>query len=289
MDDKVDVETQKLDHRMDLQSIFRLGIGNNSRLSANLKLKALSLGWRQKYENKPEYILNLDMSGQNDDENGKKEGDHEIKLHIEQVVNGEFSGVGTGAHVWPAAHILAKHLVRRNIMTKSKRGSGFIEDKVVIDVGSGTGVMAIVTAMLGARLSVATDVESTHSLMLRNIERISSQYSIDPARIQAANFDWIGSADHLPRADIILVSDCILPQLYPIEPLVKALDSLLDDENIAIFSYEARTYPHYNPREKFVELLEKYGLYLSRTIPMEEQDQVYCSEEVELFEVRRKL
>ena len=50
--------------------------------------------------------------------------------------------------------------------------------------------------------------------------RCSQEYSLN--EIKFAEFDWDSAPEHLsPPFDLILVSDCVLPKLYPIEPLVK--------------------------------------------------------------------
>ena len=261
-----------------MRSVFEQGIlfeKGGRRSSDRFKRIALALGWRQKYENKPEYVLELDS--------GKV-------LNIIQIPNGEVNGIGTGAHVWPAAHILAKYLEKRY-------GLGGLAGKEVIDLGSGTGVLAIVAASLGAVNSTATDVESTLSLMKSNCERAKAVLGLNDGSsenegrhdgcLNVASFDWNGSTTDLPTPtpDIVLVSDCILPQLYEIEPLVNALNSLLVKEGaVAFVSYEHRPYPHYHPRQRFEELLSTRGLAME-TIPQEQQHEIYVSDEVELLRV----
>jgi len=226
---------------------------------------AAALGWRQKYENKPQYLLELESG---------------TTLEFDQIPNGETSGVGTGAHVWPAAHVLSKYLEKR----------GGLAGATVVDLGSGTGVCSVVAGALGAAVSVATDVESTAALMRANCARATEQLGLAEDCLRVATFDWTGSANHLPSPDVVLVSDCILPQLYEIEPLVLALKTLLGKKegSVAIVSYEHRPYPYYHPRTRFDELLQKHGLCIARTIPQAEQHDVYVSDEVELLEVRVK-
>jgi hypothetical protein len=101
---------------------------------------------------------------------------------------------------------------------------------------------------------------------------------------------WWGSDTVLPGppADVILVSDCVLPKLYPIAPLVKALDTLLTEpEAVAILSFEKRWYPEYDPKAKFEELALERNLSVE-VVPMEEQDAVYSVEDIQLWRVRRR-
>jgi hypothetical protein len=80
-----------------------------------------------------------------------------------------------------------------------------------------------------------------------------------------------------------------LPKLYPIAPLVDALDQLLlhPQRDVAFISYEHRYYPEYDPRDKFRELCHIKGLQVT-AIPIEEQHPIYSVEEdIELWKVRR--
>ena len=48
-------------------------------------------------------------------------------------------------------------------------------------------------------------------------------------------YDWGGDDDHLaPPFDVIIVSDCVLPKLYPIEPLVDAMKALAGPDTIVL-------------------------------------------------------
>ncbi len=87
--------------------------------------------------------------------------------------------------------------------------------------------------------------------------------------------------------DIIVVSDCVLPKLYPIEPLVDAIDELSGPQTIAYISYEYRYYPEYDPKEFFISLAEDRGLEV-KTIAMQEQHPIYSVDDIEIWEVRRK-
>jgi ribosomal protein L11 methylase PrmA len=104
---------------------------------------------------------------------------------------------------------------------------------------------------------------------------------------------------------VILVADCVLPKLYPIGPLVDAIDELLPhssstndkndnrnspdaaDDGIAILSYEHRYYPDYDPRVKFLELAMAKNLTV-KVIPTDELHPIYCVEDIEIWKVQRQ-
>ncbi len=138
-------------------------------------------------------------------------------INIKQLSNGEESGIGTGAIVWPAAHVLSKIL-------EMEYGQGGLLNRRVCDIGSGTGALGILAAALGAT-AYLTDLECIFFLMEENKRIVCSQNpSIDPNNVIVKLYDWgdTASAEALgPPFDILLVSDCVLPKLYPIEPLVQ--------------------------------------------------------------------
>jgi predicted nicotinamide N-methyase len=159
-----------------------------------------SFKWRQTYLNSDEYLLELN--------NGKT-------LKLQQISNGELKGLGTGSLVWPAAHVLSKYF--------EKSLSYYFPGKSVIDIGSGTGCTGLVAAFLGAKVTL-TDQEPILFLLEKNLEiNLNEALSdIDRNNIIIEKYDWGKCAKHLnPPFDCIIVSDCVLPKLYPIENLIQ--------------------------------------------------------------------
>ena len=83
------------------------------------------------------------------------------------------------------------------------------------------------------------------------------------------------------------MADCVLPKLYPIAPLVQAVDELLcKPKALALISYEHRYYPEYDPRDKFRELAIGRGLdveLVSSTL----HHPVYNVDDIEIWKVYR--
>lgn len=89
--------------------------------------------------------------------------------------------------------------------------------------------------------------------------------------------------------NLILISDCILPQLYPIEPLVETLDVLCHDDTLVLLSYEHRYYREFHPKERFEKLLREHGLEL-KTLDREAcHHPQYQVDDIELWLVSRKV
>jgi predicted nicotinamide N-methyase len=134
-------------------------------------------------------------------------------MTFKQIGNGEMKGIGTGAVVWPAAHVLAKFIECRY----PEGLCGY----TVCDIGSGTGCVGLVAAALGATVTL-TDQNSVEELIAHNIELCTSSHIVPPGRVRFREYSW-GDTPRFVEIpfDIILVSDCVLPKLYPIEPLIE--------------------------------------------------------------------
>ena len=244
-----------------------------------------SLQWRQAHSKDEFYPLALESGA---------------LLRFRQLQAGEVMGLGTGATVWPAAHVLAKYLER-------KFGSGGMKGYRVVDLGSGTGVAGIVAASLGATEVFLTDQEQLLFLMRENANRwerdtmdarvacerttaAANPSAADPVTrdaIHVMTYNWgMEDAQISPPVDIILVSDCVLPKLYPIEPLVAAIDRLSGPETVTIMSYEHRHYQAFDPRRMFEELASARGLFKA-DIPQAQQHPIFSADDIEIWEVRR--
>mmetsp|Transcript_901 Transcript_901/g.1897 ORF Transcript_901/g.1897 Transcript_901/m.1897 type:complete len:425 (+) Transcript_901:142-1416(+) len=144
-----------------------------------------------------------------------------------------------------------------------------------------------------------------------NHDGIYDTMLIDDCPIRAQKYWWgDGTYRNLMSSTednglIILVADCVLPKLYPIAPLVQAIDECLrehDDNNkkgdrrklltgpsssCAILSYEHRYFPDYDPRIEFRRLASERCLDVF-TVPRDAMDPIYSLEDVEIWIVRRR-
>lgn len=174
-----------------------------------------------------------------------------------------------------------------------------------VDLGSGTGVAGIVAAALGAD-AFLTDQEQLLFLMEENAERATRAKARKPEENADASshstnseagafgettvltYDWGMDDERLsPPLDVILVSDCVLPKLYPIEPLVDAIDRLSGPDTVTIMSYEHRHYQAFDPRRRFEELAAAKGL-VKVGIPQARQHPIFSADDIEIWEVRRQ-
>lgn len=260
--------------------------------SAVLQRRSQSLGWRNRYSQNEQYPVSMTVF------------DRVVAFSVRQVQRGEIEGTyGTGATVWPAAMIMLKYLEKNPLLIRGKR---------VVDLGSGTGLTSLAAALLGANHVVCTDgedpvvrlaSENCGQVVLTKLEPSTEEQTTDATSdlikvescpIVVQKYWW--GTQPLPdeSCDVILVADCVLPKLYPIAPLVQAIDELMpkrrgsnSDERVAILSYEHRYFPEYDPRAKFQELAQARGLVVE-TIPNNQLDHVYNVDDIEIWHVTRK-
>lgn len=245
--------------RPSMNDIFQLN--SSTHRSSRVQRIVNSLKWRQQYQTSDTYPYSL--------EDGRS-------IALQQIINGEMKGLGTGAVVWPAAHVLSKYL--------ELHYASQLSSMRVCDVGCGTGCVGLVAALLGADVTL-TDLDCVAKIIESNIE--NARYINPSLRCIYQCYDWDVTAEHLrPPFDLILISDCVLPKLYPIEPLVKAVDRLMNDDSVALFSYEQRLYPYFDPREEFTRLAALYNLHVA-IIPISQHHDFYSSDEIEIWRVTR--
>ncbi|CAM9317144.1 unnamed protein product [Choristocarpus tenellus] len=225
-----------------------------------------SLQWRQAYSNNVHHSLKL-------------ESGHTLRFR--QLQSGEITGLGTGATVWPAAIVLVKYMERRY-------GSKGLQGLRVVDLGSGTGAVGIAAAALGAE-AYLTDQKQLNFLMLENADICSRECGISRKKLHVTEYDWGGDDTQLsPPVDVIVVSDCVLPKLYPIEPLINAIDRLSGSSTVTLLSYEHRYYEGFDPRRKFEELAAACELG-KVNVPQEDHHPIFSADDIEIWEVRRKI
>lgn len=296
--------------RPNMADIFATAIPS-ARQSPSLLKKAQSLGWRNRYsqaELYPVEITPLCFSS-------SSSSSAPITYHVRQVQRGETDGTyGTGATVWPASIVLLKYLEKA-----VSKDPSFLNNKAVIDLGAGTCVTSIATALLGAELVVCTDgndhvVSLASDIVDMACKDMKSSLPLDTKAASSSDARMIGkcemrirkfwwgeddesmldelilrsssSEDSRRYYDMILVSDCVLPKLYPIEPLVLAISALSGPDTVTYLSFEHRYYPKFDPRDRFRDLCQENDLTV-RVIPIEDQDAKYSADDIEIWQVTR--
>lgn len=184
-----------------MKDILSGGVANGLKNSKQQRILQ-NLRWRQAYQHSDHYIYRY--------------RDHPLKLV--QIPNGELKGLGTGTFVWPAAHILAKYLEQMGVLLAGKR---------VCELGAGVGLTGIIAALLGAEVTL-TDTEVILPLLVATVADLSIQLPCELAAhlqgVKVEAYDWnetpVFGHEGKDAFDVLIISDCVLPKLYPINLLV---------------------------------------------------------------------
>ncbi|KAJ3157230.1 hypothetical protein HDU89_002642 [Geranomyces variabilis] len=200
-------------------------------------------------------------------------------------------GAGQGATVWDSALCLAKYIEKR-----AKREPTIFQNARVLEIGSGTGLVGLVVAALGAGTSASvtlTDTPNALLLLKHNVNHLAkmleAQGHARPA-LSSAPLIWGSERDtadlkssHPQLPTHVLLSDCLyVPSLYP--ALLKTLDTVCGPETLVWIAYEKRDFP------AEMEFWKSFGeRFRFSYIREADQDEMYRSEDIFLFEARWRL
>ncbi|KAJ6567171.1 putative methyltransferase-domain-containing protein [Mycena vulgaris] len=146
---------------------------------------------------------------------------------------------GCGGVAWPAGEVLAQYLV--------KQGPNSLQGKNILELGSGTGLVGLVAAMLGGTVWL-TDQAPLLSIMRGNV----AINKLSPLCV-VAELNWGEPipAD-IPRPDLILAADCVyFEPAFPL--LVQTLCDLVSADTEVLFCYKKRR----KADKRFFALLKK--------------------------------
>nr|DBA14511.1 TPA: hypothetical protein GDO54_005466 [Pyxicephalus adspersus] len=194
-------------------------------------------------------------------------------LEIRQLSSGD-----VGCVVWDAAIVLSKYLERRE-----RTEPGLLRGRTVLELGSGTGIVGIMAAALGAQVTV-TDLEDLQDLMSANIDHNAHVIS---GSCQAKVLKWGEEvADSFLSPNYILMADCIYYE-ESLKPLLKTVKDLAGSDTCVLCCYEERTTGK-NPEieKKFFELLKADFEY--EEVPIEKHDEEYRSEDIHILQIYGK-
>jgi len=226
-----------------------------------------------------------------------KESQETVEICVPQRDVGEEAVV-----VWDAGLVLAYYLVKHQ-----KRFRFFDEENPphVVDIGAGTGVVGLVAAGLGAKVTL-TDLPRILPLLEegilanKSVFQDSLQGRYDKRFIRALPLNWgnIGEVNEVSvetkdinekkvvggPPDLIVVSDCVYFEAS-LAPLIFTLRELSKSSNKSVpilLSYEVRDYSLQKKKvkEDFFNLASRY--FLINEIPTKECHPEYASEDIKL-------
>lgn len=202
-----------------------------------------------------------------------------IPVSVGEVGN---SGQGTGLTTWDGSVVLAKYLEHARM--DNLRGARILE------LGSGTGLVGLSAALLGAREVILTDLAYTMDNLARNAEatmRNAAGTGEIECTVHIQVLDWFNPPTDLGSFDFVLASDVVWVEEL-IAPLVSTFDVLLQHSSeratTILMSYQKRSV--ISDQLLFSELdkrgLEKQRVAASKLHPH------FASERIDVWEITRR-
>jgi predicted nicotinamide N-methyase len=191
-------------------------------------------------------------------------------IHIGEVGN---SGKGTGLTTWDGSVVLAKYL-EYSLTDEFK-------NKRVVELGSGTGLVGICTALLGAKEVILTDLEYTMENLARNAARNRHTHGLTSLNTKV--LDWFNPPENLGDVDLILASDVVwVEDLIP--PFVRTLYTLSVHSSrptSILMSYQKRSIVS---DQILFHQLQLHGFQVD-LIPHEQLHPEYVSDRIDVYRI----
>ncbi|XP_047329445.1 protein N-lysine methyltransferase METTL21A-like [Impatiens glandulifera] len=154
-----------------------------------------------------------------------------LKIHEpDDIYDSQTGRALTGSWVWDSAPILSQWMASKGILQFDFIG------KTVIELGAGTGLPGLTTAILGASHVFLTDVESLIPTLNKNVEVNGLE-----DRVKVSRLVW-GSLDEIPSSngfDLVVMSDVFFDS-DEVSKLVKTLKKICGDNTKVWAASEVR-------------------------------------------------
>ncbi|KAF8916809.1 putative methyltransferase-domain-containing protein [Mucidula mucida] len=175
---------------------------------------------------------------------------------------------GCGGIVWPAGQILSNYLVLK--------GSDYVRDKTILELGSGTGLVGIVAALLGAKDVWITDQAPLLEIMKKNV---LMNKTTSACRVAELNWGEPIPVD-IPLPDIILAADCVyFEPAFPL--LIQTLSDLYKKTPEILFCYKKRR----KADKRFFSMLKKKFTW--EQVTDDPQREIYNRDSITLVKLRK--
>ena len=221
--------------------------------------------------------LAADKTSEDDSDPEGTQQDSSYILDIHQLMVGD-----VGCVVWDAAIVLSQVLARSEAFSCIPW-----RDQLVVELGAGTGLVGLATAMLGSEV-LLTDLRECIPLMEVNC-RVNSKKIQGSAR--AAVLEWGCALEEFTRdvcdgrhIDLLLMADVIYYDAS-VGPLLDTIKALCSANTQILMSYEDRT------TGNKVELKEQFFLkvreeFLVEELPMEVVPENYRCDEIHIVAMK---
>lgn len=191
----------------------------------------------------------------------------------------EYLRHGTGSSVWDSAVVLMSYFENQRVFPL-----GFWQGKRVLELGSGTGILGIHAAKLGAARVVLSDLGEIVASLERNIALNAADFP-PGTEVCAVSLPWGTPMDGIGAPfDVVLCADCILP--YAAHTMALLCDTFVrlcdaNPDTHILMAYEERF-----DASPFFASLASLGFERVAALPADLHP-VYQAEQVHVLHIRR--
>ena len=198
-----------------------------------------------------------------------------LSLQIKQNLDYKYAG-----EIWDAALVLTYFFINK----KSEKIIN-IKNKIIIELGAGTGINGLILGALGAKKIILTDKGDCLDLLKENYENNKMKFDTNLI-CDIKELDWTKEDDRKKindKIDYIIASDIIWNPKLRI-PLFETINYLFENnENIeAIFSCQIRD----NEIKDFLNLFNK-NKYIIEKLPDNLYDDEYKADDIIIIKIRK--
>ena len=143
-----------------------------------------------------EVLVDAALALDEDEVEQKADGGPSVSVALEK-------GDPYGSVLWPAASAVANHL----LATKAAKSDKDIGQQTLLELGTGTGLVALAAARAGYGRVIATDYETVPLKLLQySAAKLNGEEDLN-SRIEMAKLDICDFDNPLPDADIVCAAD----------------------------------------------------------------------------------
>lgn len=200
-----------------------------------------------------------------------------INVKGQEIEISQDNNCGYSGEVWDAALVLSYFMIN----DKSKLLVDF-KDKVVIELGAGTGICGLISASLGAKKVYLTEKEGNLTMLEINLNNNKDKFKDTEVIILPLN--WEKKDDYMQikdQIDIVLCSDLI----YKLElflPLNETIDYFSNKNTLVLMSHSYR-----KPSDMdFFKLFDQNKWQLNR-LPESMLDEEYKAEDIFIITMKK--
>lgn len=203
--------------------------------------------------------------------------EYELNKETKQIVINQNLDYGFAGEVWDGALVLCYYMIKNKDLFEEK-----FKNKVILELGSGTGVCGITTSIFKPSKLFLTDIDSAIPLITKNVE-VNKKNLTNPIEIVPIDWNIKESYNNIKEEiDYIICSEIVFDQSL-FEALLSTIKAFyIKGKTKIIFSY---TYRKKEEKEFFSKLNHSLEINKVDIVKKEDYDCSYYADDIMIMEL----